>query len=226
MMPKYNNKGFTLLELLIAVAVASIMGGLIATSMSQQQKSHTNQLEAGAVQQNLRVGMIMAAREIRLAGYQPYITTLAGAAITNAQVDSLTFTYVADNDGVNNNADSTVDEENELETITFSLYDAYSDGDTDLGRDDGVVAPISENIDGLEFFYTLADGAQTIAPTADQLDDIRSIQMTILARSENPLRQPVQNETFTTPSGATWGPFNDKFRRLILTTNIICRNMG
>ncbi len=198
---------------------------MIGTSFWQQQRSHTTQLETSAVQQNLRAATFVAGREIRLAGYQPHALQTAGAVISTAQAGNLTFSYVADNDNTDNDGDGTADNPDELETVTYSLYDAFSDGDTDLGRDTGTQRPLAENIDGLEFLYTLADGTQTTTPAADQLDDIRAIRMTLLARTENPLRVAAHNQSFTTPSGAVWA-FNDSFRRIILSTNIICRNAG
>ena len=74
--------------------------------------------------------------------------------------------------------------------------------------------------------YTLDDGTQTTAPTAAQLEEIRAIQMTILARTENPLRSPAETATFTAPGGTDRGTYNDSFRRIMLSTNIICRNIG
>jgi len=227
-MKKLNDTGFTLIELLISIAIASIMGSLIASSFWQQQRSHNRQLEASAVQQNLRASMYVAGREIRLAGYEPH--SIRGSnltAITDAQSNTLTFSYEAAWDGTDNDNDGDTDEPGELETVTYSLYDAYSDGDTDLGRDSGTQTALAENIDGLEFYYTLDDGTRTVSPTADQIEDIRAIQMTILARTENPFQgNPATNETFTGPGGTSLGTYNDSYRRLMLSTNIICRNAG
>ncbi|MGB5984950.1 MAG: prepilin-type N-terminal cleavage/methylation domain-containing protein, partial [Desulfobacterales bacterium] len=144
-----NETGFTLVELLISIAVASIMGGLIASSFWEQQRSHTTQLEASAVQQNLRAATFVAGREIRLTGYQPHDINKASVGITAAQPDDLTFTYLIDADG-----DGEVDD---TETVNYYLDDTYGDGDNDLVRN-AQNFPVAENIDGLEFLYTLADG--------------------------------------------------------------------
>ena len=67
----HKNKGFSLVELLIAMAVASILMGLIYNTYQAQQKSYTSQNLAVEMQQNIRAAMSLMKREIRMAGYDP-----------------------------------------------------------------------------------------------------------------------------------------------------------
>ena len=61
--------GFTLVEVLMALAIAGVvMGALMSVFVSQQTSCHT-QLQAIALQQNMRAAMTMIARDIRMAGY-------------------------------------------------------------------------------------------------------------------------------------------------------------
>jgi len=61
-----TNKGFTLLELLMVMIVSSIiLSGVISTYMVQQ-KAYLTQEELTAVQQNLRAGIYMLERDIRM----------------------------------------------------------------------------------------------------------------------------------------------------------------
>jgi type IV pilus assembly protein PilW len=221
---KSNNKGFTLVDLLIAVAISGIVAGAIFTTFQSQQKSYLIQEQVVEMQQNLRAGMDLMVKEIRMAGYDPYKDS--GAEITAAAGNTLTFTFLSDDDGDDNDGDNVTDETGELATITYSLYDAYGDGDTDLGRKAGAGnnTPVAENIDNLEFYYTLNDATKTLTP-ADP-NNIRNVQITILARTEHQDPKFSDTKIYTTPSGADWGPYNDGFRRRLLSTTVKCRNMG
>jgi len=220
---KSNKKGFTLIELLIAMAITGIVAGAIFTAFQSQQKSYLIQDQVTEMQQNLRAGMDLMVREIRMAGYDPHGDS--GAGITAAAGNTLTFTLVADNDSYDNDGDNVIDETGELKTIQYDLYDAYGDNDTDIGRRVGArKRAAAENIEEIEFLYTLADGTNATAPANP--NDIRSVQITILAKTEHKDSKFSDTKTYTTPSGANWGPYNDGFRRRLLSTTVKCRNMG
>jgi type IV pilus assembly protein PilW len=223
---KSNRKGFTLIELLIATAIAGIVAGAIFTVFQSQQKSYLIQDQVAEMQQNIRAAMYIMVREIRMAGYDPYGDS--GAGITSAAEKTFTFTLVADDDNYDNDNDTITDEIGELKTIQYDLYDAYSDGDNDIGRQVGSSSSskraVAENIEEIEFFYTLADGSSTTAPANP--DEIRSVQIAILARAEHEDSKFSNSRNYITPSGANWGPYNDGFRRRLLSTTVKCRNMG
>ena len=83
-----------------------------------------------------------------------------------------------------------------------------------LLRDDHLglgAQPVAENIEDLRFRYVMSDGAILDAVPGGQLDNIRMIQTTIVARSDK-----------TDPELAKVG---DGFRRRTLTTNIQLRNL-
>lgn len=64
-----SKAGFTLIEVLIAMAVTMIiMGGAYSVFMSQQKNTVT-QTDISDIQQNLRAAMDFMARDIRMAGY-------------------------------------------------------------------------------------------------------------------------------------------------------------
>ena len=217
-------KGFTLIELLIAVAISGLVAGSIYTVFRSQHDSYVAQEQIVEIQQNIRAAMYMMAREIRMAGYDP--DSIANARIISASNNLISFSFVADDDGTDNDNDGSTDEAGELETITYDVYDAYGDGDNDIGRQVGTATKraIAENIEQLELFYTLSNGTTTLTPAT--LSDIRTVQITILARAGKPDRKFTNTSTYTTPGGQTWGPFNDNFRRRFMTTNVKCRNMG
>ena len=62
-----EEKGFTLVELLVAVFVAGIVMTAVYSAYSSQQKSYTVQEQMAEMQQNLRSAMFMMTREIRMA---------------------------------------------------------------------------------------------------------------------------------------------------------------
>ena len=96
-----NQKGFTLLEAIIASSIFLIVLFAIYVTFESSRKTYTwgsNKLE---VQQTARVAMGIMANEIRTAGYDPsnVITLLPPQAIEVATPNTLTF--VADVDGDN-----------------------------------------------------------------------------------------------------------------------------
>ncbi len=222
-----NHEGFTLIELMIALAVSAFVLAAAYSTYSSHQKVSSVQKQVVDMQQNIRAGMYLMGREIRMAGYDPYKKSgkSSGAGITVTNGNTFSFSFVADTDLYDNNNDGNIDEKGELKTIAYDLYDAYSDGDNDLGRQVGANKnAAAENIEALEFYYTLADGTQSIAPPV--AGDVRSVQITMLARAQRSDKKFYNNETYNTPSGGSWGPYNDNYRRRLLTSNIVCRNMG
>ena len=63
--------GFTLVELLVAMAVSGIVAAAIFTVFKSQQDSYIVQEDVAAMQQNLRAGMSMLSHDVRMAGHGP-----------------------------------------------------------------------------------------------------------------------------------------------------------
>ncbi len=218
----YMNKGFTLVEVLITLVISGILMTSVYAAFRAQQDSYLAQDQVAEMQQNLRAGLDILVHDLRMAGYDVDRngTQIGTAGITVANPSDITFTLVADGDANDNNGDGTVDEAGELKTIQYRLYDAYGDGDNDLGRQVGALAAVAENIEALEFVYLDSAGAVTAT-----LANISSIQISILARAGNPDRKFNNIQTYTTASGAVWGPFNDNFRRRFEIVTVKCRNL-
>ncbi len=251
-----KSRGFTLVELLVAMALSSIILGIIYATYQAQLKSQMTQQQVVEMQQNARAAMFALEREIRLAGYDP--TESGVPQITSAQTGSITFTMDINN-GADDDLDGNIDEFNEwgmpnvdgdvndnLEQITYRLSnDAGGDGIADglncnLQRQhwDGAAmqtADIALNIDTLNFAYLDADGNNLIvgsAVPAGQLADIRSMQISIVARAGKNHRYGLPNQTlddkdYMNQQGAVILPAqNDRFRRIVLSADVLCRNLG
>ena len=175
----YSKKGFTLVELMIALAISSLLLASLYTFYTHQRKIHAVREAVAEMQQNARLGMAIMVREIRMAGYDPLST--AGAGIVTASSTSLQFTQDITDDSGTGDSDGDTDDANE--TISYTLYDADTDGDLDLGAG-GTAVPITENIQSLSFTYILADGTSTGSPAS--LTEIRSIQVSLTARTSSP----------------------------------------
>ncbi len=206
-----NERGFTLMEILIALLISGMAMAAIYTTSNKQQDVYVDQDQVVAMQDNLRAAMLLMTREIRMAGYDP--TMLANAGITIATSNTLTFTMDDNDDGDTADTD---------ENITFDLY--TSSGVQRLGRKNPTINRlVAENISNLEFYYTLANGAQTLAPAT--LADIRVIQITVLASTATTTSNSIGQTSFTTPSGAAW-TLATGYRGRMQSVTVKCRNMG
>jgi len=192
-----NQKGFTLVELLVAMAVTVIVAGIAISSYTSQQESQLSQKQIVEMQQNIRAALYVMTMDIRMAGYDPYdkygagiVTSGNGVPVADGGTGPLTFTLVADDDCIDNDndnpdpdscSDNNVDEEGELKTISFELYDAYNDGDNDIGRAVGAGAPqaIAENIQTLTFTYLDENGAAL--PVPFNTSRVKAVQINITA---------------------------------------------
>ncbi len=63
--------GFSLIELLIAMAIGLVVLGAMYSVFTIQNKTFGSQEQYVEMQQNVRAAMDMISREIRMAGYDP-----------------------------------------------------------------------------------------------------------------------------------------------------------
>lgn len=193
--------GFLLVELLIALAISSVLLATVINALINQRQVYTVREQVAEMQQNARIGLDVMIREITMAGYDPTDSENAGFFVANA--NSLRFKMDLDGDGNPDEAD---------EHVTYALYDADGDGDQDLGRDlnlGGGPQLVAENIQSLAFMYTLADGSTIATPAV--LNEIRAIDIAFTARTAQP------DQKYDKNSG---------YRTQILTTTVQVRNMG
>jgi len=90
MILRRNKSGFTLVELLVAMVISTIVLTLMYQVYRGQLRTHTTQQELVEMQQNMRAVLYLMEREIRMAGHAPN-GGVADPAITTAQVDNIAF---------------------------------------------------------------------------------------------------------------------------------------
>lgn len=217
-----SNHGFTLAELLVAMALSGLVMTSIYSVYNSQQKSYVLTEQVAAMQQNLRAAMYSMAKNIRMAGCDP--TSTSGAGIITAASDSIQFTMDI-HDGLDNDADGTVDEDSEIGNVdgftddtneNISYY--LNDGNLVSNSDDNIIA---ENIEVLEFVYLTASGTTTTT-----LTEIKSIQISMVARTGKADPGYTNDTTYyDRQGGVILSPQNDHFHRKCITIQVRCRNL-
>jgi type IV pilus assembly protein PilW len=240
-----RQRGFTMAEVLVALLVSAIVLGAIFVAFSSQHKSYLVQDDTAEMQQSLRATMDFMVREIQMAGFDPEQTGNFGFQ-NLAGIGDPDYGRYTGEDGISFIADIDMNgllEDSSTEQVAYGLDLREIDGAklVDLGEDRDFVLrkfhidpvtgsaswqPLTDNIEALEFFYTLANGTTTLNPTAAQLSLIRTVQLTILARSPQADASHMDRKIYTSPGGVDWGPYNDDLRRRLLSRTILCRNMG
>jgi type IV pilus assembly protein PilW len=225
--PVRREDGFSIVELLVAMAISLLVLASVYSVFRSQQKSTVVREQVNMMQQNLRAGMTVMTRDIRMVGYVHPVYEAAMAAIapgtdgfTVAEPDELTFTRLKDD------PPAVV----ARETIKYNLTDFDGDGDNDLVRviDGGTPQLIAEDIDALDFVY-LDENNDVIADPPNNLGLIRSVQVTMVARTGRGDQGYVDNNTYENQQNVALNmsnnPPNDSFRRRILSREILCRNL-
>ena len=218
---KISNRGFTIVELLVATALSGIVLTGIYSSYYSQQKSYVAQGQISSMQQNLRAALYHMEREIRRAGYDP--VGESGAGIQTNGTDSIRVTMdITDDSGT---GDPDGDTGDAGEDITYSLSDTDGDGDNDLARNDANgsgTQTVAEDIDALNLVYLNEEDS-----TTSTLSEIRSVQISIVARTGQGDPGYSNNNAYSNQQDTEICPASgDNYRRRLLTEQVKCRNLG
>jgi prepilin-type N-terminal cleavage/methylation domain-containing protein len=239
-----NTAGFTLIEVMIAMFVSAVVLASVAVTYNHLQDSSIQQVQVGLIQQNLRGALAVLEKEFRIAGQDFNQTHDFG--VTDVRRFTITAPGTAAGPDLNGSQilrmTLDLDEDGQLgdgETVTYSLYDKDGDGvPFDLARSISNPGDSPDQVSGRQL---LAEGIEAIeyAYAYDYDDDglidtwtvdisrpsaIKAIQIWILARANRPDRKYVNTHQYTM-NGNTIGPFDDHFRRWLLTEIISCRNL-
>jgi len=195
---KNNEKGFTLIEMLISMAIGLIIIAALSSTFILQREAYDDQEQIAAMVQNARAAMDMITREIRMGGYDPTgagfngIPYNAGQLQILADIDDDTGTGVSDGDTNDSNED-----------ITYTYDNTNLQIDRNTG---GGAQPFAEDIQAFTFSYLDSSGNTTTTTSA-----IRQIEITITARTAKP------DGDYTPNSG---------YRTYTLTSLITPRNLA
>jgi type IV pilus assembly protein PilW len=224
-----NDRGFTLVELMITLAVSTLIAAALYSTYILQQRTYVNQGAVVEMQQNARVAIDFLSLDLRMAGYDPMNNNIGG--ITAADSVSISFTADMDKSG---GLGTTASLASENEYFSYALANNVVDGVTiptlcrSASTSPGInCQPMADYIERLEFRYMYENGtAATTTPAAGTFNDIRAVQVTMLARAAKPDSKFTNTTAYTTASGTVWPAANDGFRRRMLITQIDLRNMG
>ncbi len=154
--------GFTLLELLIAIIVTSIVGVAIVSNSISQQRAAANVQQVAQMQQQLRGAIYIMERDIRMAGYDPAETRNFGVTDVQRWSVEADQTVAAPDLSIASSPSLTViedtNENGALDDIatTYCLYDDNNDTVRDLARETGGVRQLlAESIDAIGFAYAI-----------------------------------------------------------------------
>lgn len=218
-MRKNNSRGFSLIEILIAIAVGLTIMGALYSSFIIEKKIYDVQAQVAEMRQNARAAMDMMMRDIRMAGYDPVNTPKLGTIVT-AAADRIRFTVNLTRTNTTTTALNSPDEDilDPNEDITYYI-ETLTTGTQQLVRvarerlspstaSDFRISPIAENIESLAFTYHKSDGT-----SAGAISDIREVRITLTARTALP------DPSYTDPVK------HDHYRRYTLAAKIIPRNL-
>lgn len=230
----HDRRGFTLVEVMVALVVAFLVIGAVYASNKVQQQNERIQQQVTQIQQNLRAGMDMISREFRMAGYDPFYTGEYG--VTNAIQNQFHFTAdMCEDEGAP--ANCAVTEPPEIyEYSLFTPPDADANDTFSLRNVNGGTA-VAENIERIEFRYVLSNGTRSFAPPVGQYDNLTAVEVSMLGRADEPDYNYTDNNTYTTLGGTIWDPKTFpaadcpnanclNFRRRLLVKTVDLRNMG
>jgi len=229
-----KRSGFTLVEILVALALAGLVSAAVYNVYISQNKSYVVQDRVAEMQQNLRAAMYMMKREIRMAGYDPsgadnlgFVTALADDDpdkdddAKKATTDDNRVAFTIDDDG-----DGTIGDSNE-ERVAYRLL---GDELQRLSAGANSWHTLAQDIDALDFVYLGAGGPTDVLDlSVDDPASIRSVQITLVARADFRDQDYTNNTVYVNQQDATildMSASPDNFRRRRLTTQLRCRNLG
>lgn len=196
----YSKAGFSLVELLMALATSTIVLGAIYSVFTITNKNITTQNVAANMQQTLRSAIGLMARDIRLAGLDPVGTGSFG--IQEAAQLKIRFTLDSLDSGTGD-FNGTVDETNS-EKVTYEFLNGQIIQTLYEGTPSENSAVLINSIDAMYFSYLDADANDLGNPVAD-LDLIRTVVIYIKVKEPAGRDEPVERT---------------------LTRKVECRNLG
>ena len=167
-----QSDGFTLVEVLISIAILSILFGTIYRTFDIFNRSYTSENVKAGVQQKTRIGIDLMTRDIRLAGLDPLGSANAGFNPANTNSTSIQFSADLNYDG---------DLNDPFEDIRYALNGNLLQQTCDLGGGP-VTDTLLDNVTGLAFTYLDATDTPLVEPIPT--DQIRTVLISLTMQRE------------------------------------------
>lgn len=198
-----GKKGFMMAEVLVALAMLSIIIGTVYAVFASVNRTCANNEVTADVMQNMRTSIEFMEQDIRMAGLDRFNSVNAGIEVATPGI--LQFTADRNMDGVINFAvlaDGV--QEVDLERITYA-YDGANKRIRQCLYEETVDdwETVAENVDDFQFIFIDADGDPLVFPIAD-LSEIRTVQISMTLEQSSFLAGSVSRS---------------------LTKRILCRNL-
>jgi len=178
--PKSSNAGgFTLIELMVSIAIGLMVLASVATTFTSQTRAYSAQEQVNQMEQNLRGALDIMSREIKMAGYRPNGGTVTGVV----SFSSTALTIQADINGNGTVLSSGMGSDTAYEQIAY----AYDSTNKKITRQvgSGTAETLAENISAFSFLYYQAQSGATAA-TASAASDIRQIKISMTGKTAKP----------------------------------------
>jgi prepilin-type N-terminal cleavage/methylation domain-containing protein len=179
--PTRDHNGFTLIEVMITMAIASFILAAAFTIFANYSRTNRVQNVSANMQQDMRAGLSFIEQEIRNAGLDP-LEVSTGVGFTTATATSITFTSDNDFNGliaIDDPSTTGIDETQTSpdERIIFT----YNAGNGTLTRQNlAGTETVLRNISALTFSFFGTGNTPIGAPVpAASLDDIRAVNINL-----------------------------------------------
>ena len=152
---RIGQRGFSLIELLVSMAMLGIVMTAIYSTYKSQQNSYVAQEQVVEMQQNLRAGFYMLGKDMRMAGFNPNKAFNVGGFVTQLPDDgSVTATTNATNVAftLDRNFNGAIDFESDDEQMAYRFDSATSTLQKFRVSDDTWLT-VADNIDAVDFVY-------------------------------------------------------------------------
>jgi len=220
-----NQTGLTVLEIMIYIAVSSMMMAAVYNAFHTQKNSYSSQNNTVEIQQTVRSGIYTMTREIRSSGYDP--TRSAHAGFITELPDApgkFSIDYSKDKNiiafTIDHNGDGVIKKDNS-EQIAYR----FNTGASTLERfniTSGGWEAVAGNVDALNFVYLKQDGTRATVP-----QDIQYVEIALLVRARNAEPKFINTTTYRNKQGDVLcaSCTGDHYRRRLLTTTVQMRNV-
>ncbi|MBW1981382.1 MAG: prepilin-type N-terminal cleavage/methylation domain-containing protein [Deltaproteobacteria bacterium] len=183
-----GDKGFTVLEILLALAIMALVVSSVYGVFISADRSYRTQDRIADAQQAARIGLHFMVQEIRMAGLDPLGTASAGVL----QAADTTVTFTADF-----NINGTIDE-TDSEKITYHLNGNTLQRILYQGTASEATQNLLDKVSSLNFSYLDIQGNSLATPVAsDDLQLIKAVEIAVTVQDKD-AKGKLFDRTFTT----------------------------